>query len=127
MLSLLDPTAEIMWPAAICATLIVLFGWVLIVRSVTKSLNEKVAASTVQDEVENKLGIYLISAIFWPAALVMGNTFLKKPETVQTGRICIIIFLWFMTFVVLVANALVLIGVAYLPEIIHFLKGHGIL
>jgi len=125
--TLLDPDPTIIWLAAIIATLIVIIGWIIIFRIVLQKINAKVAASPVQDEVENKFGIYFISAIFWPAALVMGHTFLKKPGTVQTGRMCIIIFLWFMTFIVLASNTIVLMGVAYLPEIIEFLKNYGIL
>lgn len=126
ILSILDPDPEIIWPAAIIASLIVFIGWIIIFRYVLHKLDEKVAQS-LPDEVENRFGIYLVSFLFWPAALVMGNTFLKKPETAQTGRKCIIIFLWFNTFVVLASIAAVLVGVAHLHEIIEFLKSHGIL
>jgi hypothetical protein len=121
-------TAEpiILWSASIIAFIIFMIVWIIIFRTILQKINAKVTTS-IPDEVENKIGIYAVSLLFWPAALVLGNHFLKKPETAQTGRTCIIIFLWFNTFIVILSMATVLVGVIYLHEIIDFLKSHGFL
>ena len=125
MIELLYAKPVILWTATIIASFIVIIGWLFIFFHVTKTLNEKVSSSLVEDEVENKLGIYFICVSFWPAALVMGNNFLKKPETAETGRTCITIFLWFSTFIVMLSVTTVFTCVAYLPEILNFFEHYN--
>lgn len=126
MLELLNTDSTAILPAAITASLIVFIGWIILFRYILRIINAKISSS-IHDEVENKIAIYLLSLIFWPAALVIGNHFLKKPETARTGRTCIVIFLWFSTFIVIQSIAILLLIIIYLPEIIVFLNKHGIL
>ena len=123
---LLYSSPTILWTAGIIASIIIFVIWIFVAFNIKRNMDDKIDFS-IADEVENKTGIYMVSALFWPAALVMGNTFLKKPGTAQTGRTCIIIFLWFSTFVVLLSITTVLTAIAYMPDIIEFFKNHGLL
>ena len=126
MLEFLLADLAVLWPATIIASLIVFISWIIIFRYILQKINAKVTSS-IPDEVENKTAIYMLCALFWPAALVIGNHFLKKPETARTGRTCIIIFLWFHTFVVILTISILLACIIYLPEIIVFLSNYGVL
>jgi len=115
-----------LWPAVIIASLIVFISWIIIFRYILQKITVNVTPK-IPDEVENKTAIYLLCAAFWPAALVMGNHFLKKPETARTGRNCIIIFLWFHTFIVILSISILFVCAIYLPEIIIFLSNYRII
>ena len=84
------------------------------------SINKKITDAPESDQVNNKYGIYFICILFWPAALILGNSYLAK-----TGRMCIILFLWFTAFILALAFSCVVFTYIYLPEIIEFFKAHG--
>jgi len=57
--------------------------------------------------------IYAVSAMFWPAGIGFGLWFIRRPETIRTGEVCLWILLAYVTFSVFVADAIV-IGIAVL-------------
>lgn len=119
-----DPTVFLM--AMITAAIIYLIAYLSIVRKVMKKANEKLVNLPEKDEVNNKVVVYIISALFWPAALIIGNNYLERPETARTGRVCIIIFLCFTGIIVLFAIIATYLTYIYLPEIIEFLKNYNL-
>ena len=115
-----DPTLLIIaWGIA---SLFFIILYLLFVRHIMQKINKKVGDGSDVDEVPNKMGVYIVCALFWPAALVMGNNYLEKSETAQTGRMCSIIFLWFSGFIVILSLVTVYYLLIYLPEIIEFIN-----
>jgi len=121
----LKTDSSIFFLAAAIAALIYIVAYLLIVRYVMTSINKKIIDAPEIDEVKNKYAIYFICILFWPAAIILGNNYLAKPETAKTGRLCIIIFLWFTAFILTLAFSSVVFTYIYLPEIIEFFKAHG--
>ena len=116
---------ELIYSVIVLSFFIYMLVYLLVVRYVMGSINKKIAQSPNSGEVQNATGIYAICILFWPAALVLGKNYLSNPETARTGRVCIIIFLWSVAFVILASIATVTMGYMYLPEIIELLKEYG--
>jgi len=123
---ILNTDRDVFIIAFIISSLVYCLAYLIIVRRVMNSINSKIKDFSSVDEVQNKLAIYIICALFWPAALVLGKNYLAKPETAKTGRVCIIIFLWITAFILVASLISVFYLYVYLPEIIEFLKGYNL-
>lgn len=102
------------------ADAIVLFGWVGIAAVVIHVVNGRVDRAQPGDAGPGDLAplFYIVSLLFWPAALVSGLHFLGRPGGARAGRICLFLFLGHITFSVLIAIAITLYVVLRYP---HFL------
>ena len=115
-----SPNDYIFIIALVMASITLISLWIAAFRIALRQMDSMVDKNTA-DQVANKLPIYFLSVIFWPAAVVFGYQFLQKPETAKTGRTCILIFFWFVTIVlVLVIVAMFFLNQQY-PEIREYI------
>ena len=124
MLFLFEYEPVTLWSAASVASLIILVGWSSAVYLIVKYVNRLVQemSNLVYEEVGDiRYLIYGVSVLFWPAALVFGIYFLGKGKNAKVGRICIFILLGTFTLCFLAAIVIVMLGVAYFPEIAEYL------
>jgi len=118
----LDPVALVI--ATVIADLIVAGGWVVMLVAAVVWLRKRQATLLAQlppDAVEEPEGLirwalYVVSFIFWPAALAIGAYFLGRPQTVRAGVVCSYLFLAYVSVSVVVAIAIVTVGAALAPR-----------
>ena len=101
----------------------VLFGWLVMMAVgifAVRRWRDGVVARGFADE-EDNLGalrwvVYGCALVFWPAALVMGLVFLRKPATARVGATCFYLMFVYVTFCVIAAIALVTTAAVLWPE-----------
>ncbi len=104
--------------ATIAADLIVLVGFLLAAFFVVRLVNGRVESALLRPPTgpgpgDLKLLAYAASALFWPAALGFGLTWLGKPESTREGRVCLFLGIAHFALAVVAAIAIVT-GVAVL-------------
>lgn len=98
--------------ATIAADLIVLVGFLVAAFFVVKFVDGRVERALQQPPTgpgpaDLKLLAYAASALFWPAALGFGLTWLNKAESAREGRVCLLLGLAQFGLAVLAAIAIV--------------------
>lgn len=114
-----------LWTAAILASITFLGGWIIAAYFIVRHVNRKVNA--IINQVYEEVGvirylIYVVSILFWPAALGFGIYFLSKGKDAKVGRICIFILLGTVTICCIISCVIVMFGIAHLPEIVEYLS-----
>ena len=106
--------------AVVIAVAIVGVGWLVIVgfsvfalRRWTMGQIAKLPEGHEEEGGALRWILVAVSFLFWPAAIVFGIYFLRKPETARTGQWCLYALLIYLTGSVLLADAIV-VGVALL-------------
>jgi hypothetical protein len=102
----------------------VFFGWLAMMTIgvfAVRHWRASVLARSLGDE-EDNLGalrwvVYGCSLVFWPAALVMGLVFLRKPATARVGATCFYLLFAYVSFCVVLAIALVTTAAVLWPEL----------
>lgn len=119
--NMLEQTVPKHWSVYVISTLLLLGIWYYIYRKVLQKVNLQVNED-VSDNVENKTAIIFLCTLVWPAALILGYSYLSKPETAKTGRTCITIFLWTTAFFVLLAGFAHYYVEIYSEEILRYMQ-----
>ncbi len=99
------------------------FGWLailLVCVYVIRKWRDGVLARGMPGE-EDDLGalkwlVYAGSLLFWPAGLILGLVFLRKPATAPIGAMCLYLVLAYVTFAVVVAITGVTVAAVLAPE-----------
>ena len=99
------------------------FGWLaclLVTVYLIRKWRDSVLARGMPGD-EDDLGalkwlVYAGSFLFWPAGLILGFVFLRKPATAPIGAVCFYLVLAYITFAVVLAIALVTGAAVVAPE-----------
>lgn len=99
------------------------FGWLailLVCVYLVRKWRDSVLARGMPGEEDNLGGlrwlVYAGSLLFWPAGLILGLVFLRKPATAPIGATCFYLVLAYATFSVVLAIALVTGAAIVAPE-----------
>ncbi len=119
----MDPDLIVHFVAVIIADGCVGFGWLaslLLSVYLIRGWRDRVLARGMPGE-EDDLGAlkwlaYGGSLVFWPAGLILGLVFLRKPATAPVGANCLYLMLAYFTFAVVLAIALVTGAAILAPE-----------